>query len=158
MKKKTVAVAVIALLISACSWNGGAARKAGIWLERATTSIPRALSDPVPSPGTDKHVVCGPATVTASELDFPVVLADRMPRDWKKNREAAKDACKEHGFPAVASSEETAEAKRNLRQMNRTGVFETVRLKFTDEDFLVLSKFGMIEPVLSERRRIKIAR
>lgn len=159
---KKFAVAVIALSIAACSWNGKAARRVGQWVERGVTAGPRALSHPFPSRGTDKHVVCGPETEVSGdpgELDFPVVCIDRMPRDWKKNREAAKEVCIEHGFPAVASLKQTAEAMRNLRQMNRTGAFKTVRLKFTDEDFLVLSsEFGMVEPEASERRRIKTAR
>lgn len=158
--KKIVLVA-LAVSIAACSWNGNAAKRGGRWVERAATAPFRAASDPFPSRGTDKHVVCGPATEVPGdpgELDFPVVCVDRMPRDWKKNREAAKAACMEHGFPAIASLEKTAEALRNLRQMNRTGVFETVRLRFTDEDFLVLSELGMIEPEPSDRLRIKTAR
>lgn len=162
--KKTAVVVALALSITACSWNKTAAKRGGRWVERAATAPFRAASNLFPSRGTEKHVVCGPALDVLGdigapdELDFPVVQLERMPRDWKKNREAAKAACIEHGFPAVASLEETAEALRNLRQMNRTGVFETVRLRFTDEDFLVLSESGMFEPESSDRRRIKTAR
>ena len=155
--KKMIAL-VLAVAVAGCSWNGRAARRAGQWVERATTAPVRALSNLLPTPGTDKHVVCGPATQTGSEIDFPVVCVDRMPKDWKKNREAAKSACREHWFPAAISLAETSEAKRNLRQMNRTAVFKTVRLRFTDEDWLVVSGSDLVEPAATNRRRVKTAR
>jgi hypothetical protein len=149
---------VVAVLFAGCTWNDAAARKAGHWAERAATAGPRAMMDRFPTPGTDKHVVCGPATEAGEELDFPVVCVDRMPKDWKRNRTAAKAACQEHWFPAVVSLTGTIEAKRNLRQMNRTGVFETIRLRFNDEDWLVMSGAELVAPEATNRRRIKTAR
>lgn len=151
-------ILLLAVLLVACSWNDTAARRVGQWVERVATAGPRAAVDGLPTPGTDKHVVCGPASEAGDELDFPVICVDRMPRDWKRNREAAKTACQEHWFPAVASLANTIEAKRNLRQMNRTGVFETVRLRFADEDWLVVSGSDLVELEATNRRRIKTAR